>query len=179
MFIFFSTFQSVLINPFITSLDQQLNGFFWCGKPACIRRSDFQLPKSSFCVMSGHVTILNCSTGLALKVLTCTPCIHTELSYSSFTLLPMICSQLPIEVYKILNKPADTVVLHQLKSVLHKPLVHMLSFTVGQLKVSHDFSSFSSLSAKFNLPNTHLLNFSKFYSKTALSLLLLTLAKDG
>ncbi len=61
-----------------------------------------------FCVISGHVTLLNCSTGLALGPDMCTHCVHTVLSYSSCSLLPIICSQLPIEVYKILNNPAVT-----------------------------------------------------------------------
>lgn len=103
----------VCINKsFFTNLDQQLNGVLWSNKPAGIRKSILQLPKTE--------------GGLALPNLQCyfwecninkllywvshicydsrTPWLHIEIS-SSHSLLSNVCSQLPLDLHKVSCNP--------------------------------------------------------------------------
>lgn len=111
---------------------------------------------------------------------------HVEISSSRY-LLSNICSQLPLGVHKISSNPivVNTIkIWHQFRKQfgLHRASIHMpisnnhlfsLSLsdsffdiwaakglsTLNGLYENEVFSSFSSLSAKFNLPNSHLFRF--------------------
>lgn len=194
----------VCINKsFFAHLDQHLNGFLWNNKPARIRKSVLQLPKSegglalpNFRYYYWACNIHKLLYWVGLKSCASSPpCVHVEISSSRY-LLSNICSQLPLGVHKISSNPivVNTIkIWHQFRKQfgLHRASIHMPisnnhlfspslsdSFfdiwaakglsTLNDLYENEVFSSFSSLSAKFNLPNSHLFVFfssEAFYSK--------------
>ena len=183
-----------LNKSFFTELDQLLNAFIWHNKPARIRRSCLQLPKSK-----GGLAVPNFRhyfwASNINKLLywakcklsdPCPPWVQTELSTSA-SLYSIICSQLPMAAQKFSSNPvvASTINiwlqfrkqngLH--RASIHTPILnnHLFSpsctdsafrvwsnsglVTFDDLYEDGIFSSFASLSVKFNLPNSHLFRF--------------------
>ncbi len=92
-------------KSFFTNLDQQLNGFHWSNKPARIRKSVLQLPKSEgglalpnfrYYFWACNITKLLYWVGLRCCA-SSPPWLDIEIS--SHSLLSNICSQLPLEVH--------------------------------------------------------------------------------
>ncbi len=92
-------------KSFFTNLDQQLNGFLLSNKPARIRKSVLQLPKSEGGLalpnFRYYFWACNITKFLYWVCLRCCasspPWLDIEIS-SSHSLLSNICSQLPLEV---------------------------------------------------------------------------------
>ncbi len=171
-------------------LDQQLSTFIWNNKPARLRGSVLQFPKSEgglalpnlrqyywACNITKLLHWLNydCSIRCPLRV-------HIKVSSSKSSLSSIICSQLPIASPKVSNNHVDTIkiwLLFRKHYGLHRASIlapilnnHLSSpsscdpafrtwfptslISLNDLYDGGLFSSFSSLSAKCNLPNSHL-----------------------
>lgn len=104
----------VFINKtFFVRLDRLLSSFLWNNKPARLKRTILQLPKSEgglalpnfhqyywACNIAKLLFWLNCNS-----LADCPPGVHIELSSSKSSLSSVICSQLPVNLSNISNNP--------------------------------------------------------------------------
>lgn len=147
---FLYLFQHIPIcinKSFFTSLDRQFNLFIWNGKPARLKRSILQLPKSE-----GGLSLPNlryyywaCNINRLLYWAgckspdSCPPWVHTETSSSSGSLRSIICSQLPIVTHTISDNPVVTSTIKKWLQFRKQLVLHRAS-TLAALLNNHLFS---------------------------------------
>ena len=116
---FLYLFQHIPIcinTSFFTSLDSQLNAFIWDDKPARLKKSILQLPKSEgglalpnlrHYYWASNINRLLYWTGPKTPN-SSPPWVHMEISSSSSSLHSVICCQLPVMTHKISVNPIVT-----------------------------------------------------------------------